>query len=201
MAFQSVPETVEIATNYSFGSTDIQMTFHARKSGGYSESELTSLANQCDGRVVTSFLPNQANDYVYNNTSVRGLESITDLYVENSDGTGPGSLTADAIPVNCALAIKKLSGFTGRSARGRVYWFGLTVGQLDTDENYVLGAQGLLILGAVDAMRATIVSAGWLPVIVSRFTGGAKRATGVTFEWVSTGITDYRVDSRRDRLP
>ncbi len=78
---------------------------------------------------------------------------------------------------------------------------GIASNQLTSDENFVATATVTLIVAAVEAMRVGLQVSSWNPVIVSRFTLGAKRAVGVTFDWVNTLAIDERVDSRRDRMP
>lgn len=201
MAFQSVPETAEVTVNYTQGAKPVQMTFHARKAGGYVLTDLQNLAFAVDARVGTSFLPIQTQDVVYNNTQARGLELINDQVAQNSINTGPGQDLSSAVPNSVSYAVKRLSSRTGRSARGRVYWIGIPRDKLDADENYLTGAYSLAVLGAIDLMRQSLASNGWVPVIVSRYTNGEKRPTGITFDWLTTAITDERVDSRRDRMP
>ncbi len=201
MAFQRVPETAEAVTKYTAGTKNVLMTFYARFIGGYSTSDLVNLASNVDGRVGLDFLPIQSNNIVYNNTTVRGLDKENDEEVVDSDATGFGGVTSPALPNNVTFAVKRLSGLTGRSARGRVFWLGMPTSDLATDENFIKGPESLAILGAIDGMRVALTLSGWSPVIVSRFTGGVKRAEAVTFTWLLTSITDERVDSSRGRLP
>lgn len=201
MAFQRVPETAEAIVRYTAGIKPVVMTFYARFIGGYSTSDLIALANNVDTRVGNNFLPIQTDDIVYNSTLVRGLDKINDEEVIDSDNTGFGGVVSKGLPNNVSFAVKRLSGLTGRSARGRIFWVGMPDTDLATDENFLTGPASLAILGAIDLMRTSLALSGWTPVIVSRFTGGVKRDPAVTFVWTLTGITDERVDSQRGRLP
>lgn len=201
MAFQSVPESVEISINCTVNSIPVQNTYHARKVGGYSQADLDSLAGVVDQVVVDDFRPLWATAVTYNTTDVRGLESEVDLTATDGSGTGAGAVAQIPMPNNVSFAIKKLSGFTGRSARGRVYIFGIPASDLDTDENFMKSASLAAWQSAVDAVKDAIDLDLWVPVIVSRFNAGAKRAEGVTFEWTTTSAGNARLDSRRDRMP
>jgi hypothetical protein len=53
---------------------------------------------------------------------------------------------------------------------------------------------------AVEAIRNDVLGGAFTPVIVSRFTNGALRAEGITFDWISTVAVDRNVDSQRGRL-
>ena len=201
MAFQRVPETVLISTLYTQNSVDMQMTFYARRLGGYSEAQMASLAGGVDGEVGSEFLPTQTQDTNYNETEVRGLDSENDLVVSSNLNAGPGTEAVGGLPNNVTIAIKRTSILTGRSARGRVYWIGLATSFLTADENFITLGANANIVDAVDSIKTICTTFGWLPVIVSRFSGGVQRAEGVTFEWENTSNEDLRVDSQRGRLP
>lgn len=201
MAFQSVPETVEVTANYVQNGIPLQMTFHAKRAGGYSEAQMVSLIGGFDGEVGSEFLPAQTEDTTYLKTIARGLEDENDIVVEDNSNAGAGTVLEQGLPNNVTIAIKRTSAFTGRSARGRVYWIGLALSHLDTDENFITLAANTPIVDAIDSFRTNAITFGWVPVIVSRFTGGAKRAEGVTFDWITTSNEDLRVDSQRGRLP
>ncbi len=202
MAFQSVPESVEISVNCTLNSVPLQNTYGARKVGGYSQADLDSLAGVCDQVVVDNFIPLWPTALTYNLTEVRGLESIVDLTSTDGSGTGIGAVAQIPLPNQNAFAVKKLSGFTGRSARGRVFIFAIPASDLDTDENFLKSTSLTAWSNAVDAMRAAIALDGWVASIISRFSDGVKRTpTAVTFEWLTTSAGNARVDSQRGRMP
>ncbi len=66
MAFQRVPDTASVVTNYIGGNKPVQMTFYAEFLGGYSPADLIVLASNVDNRVVSDFLPLQTNNIIYN---------------------------------------------------------------------------------------------------------------------------------------
>jgi hypothetical protein len=201
MPFQSVPDTAEIATIYTQNNETLQMTFHAKFDGGYSQGDIDALADNVDARVATSFLPIQTVDCDYVRTEARGLNSIDDFFQQNFGAAGPGEIVSEGFPNMVTIAVQRNAGLTGRSSRGRVFWIGLNHLSLEDDENFVTASEGTQIVAAVNAMASTLDQSGWEPVIVSRFTLGAKRETGVTFPWINTLIVDLRVDTQRGRLP
>ncbi len=203
MAFQSVPETAQINIIYTYNSVTCENVLYGRKTGGYSVGDLAALAAQIDTQINSSWLPLQPAEAVYLRTEVRGLENENDLVVENNTNTGPGTDLTDPVPNNVTFAIRKSSGLTGRSARGRLYWIGIPRDKLTSpDENNLLSTYVTALVDAVDDQRVGINAVtGWAAVLVSRFQGGAKRAEGVTFPWLSTGAIDARVDTQRGRLP
>ncbi len=200
MAFQSVPDTVEIVILYSGNSVEVANVMNAHKLGGYAIADIISLANVVDDEISLAWLPIQINGWTYLSTTVRGLDTINDLEATNTDSTGPGLVVGNALPGNVTISIKKSSGLTGRSARGRLFWIGLAQANLDPNENLVLTAAVTAAVAAVEAVRARIETAGWSPVIVSRFLDGVKRPTGATFPWIDTVAVNENVDSQRGRL-
>ena len=201
MAFQSVPETVEIAVTGLQGQQRLQNTFHARFIGGYSQADIDTLAGVIDQVVVDEWKPLWSNNCTYQGVIVRGLESSVDLIGTDGSGAGPGGVSSVPMPNSVALAVKKLSGFTGRSARGRIYVFGIPSNVKDADENFITVLAGNAFKDATEDIRIAIDLAGWVPVIVSRFADGIVRPTGVTFTWTDSQLSDFRFDSRRDRMP
>lgn len=200
MAFQSVKETAEIIIEYDQNAELIINTFYGLKPGGYDLTTLGQLANSIDAAVGASWLPIQAIDAAYVRTVVRGLEFENDDETQDADNAGPGLATGGSLPNNVTLSVKKSSGKTGRSARGRIYWMGLPRTALSLNENIVVTADAAAIQVAVEAIRTATAVLGWQPVLVSRFANGAKRALGKTFPWVATVLVNNDIDSQRRRL-
>ncbi len=200
MAFQSVPETAEVVIEYSQHNEEYVNTMAARLPGGYTQADIQALADAVDTAVAASWRPLQTNECTYVETRVRGLESANDLEAFQNAGTGPGAVAVKSNPGNVTLSIKKGSGLTGRSARGRLFWIGLTQTQLSIIENIVGAVDVGNIVSGVNAVRVAIEVTAWQPVIVSRFAAGVPRPVGVTFNWTTTSAVNNDVDSQRGRL-
>lgn len=203
MAFQAVPDTVEIAINYTWEAVPVQNTLHALFAGNYTLADLQALADAVEAEVVSGWLPLQINSLLLTGIEVRGLDQENDLLVENVVANTPGTINIEGVPNSVSLSIKKGSGLTGRSARGRLYWLGMNINANEpADPNFWTSAQVNSVVAAVEAMRTEINAvSGWTAVIVSRFNNNAQREVGVTFEWLTTSAVTNRVASRRDRLP
>lgn len=200
MAFQAVPDTAEITVVCRQNIENITNTFHAKLVGGYDLADLITLAAAVDVAVATFWLPIMTLDCIYLRTEVRGLAVENDLAVETEASAGPGLDAVEGLPNSVTLSIKKTSGLTGRSARGRLYFMGLPSNDLSTNENQWAQATVDAVVAAVEAMRIAIVTTPWVPVIVSRFTAGLPRAVGVTFSWLANVAVNINVDSQRNRL-
>ena len=200
MAFQSVPSTAEIVVNYVGQAKPIVNVLAAEKFGGYTLADITSLAAAVDVAIAANFLPIQTDEVLYVQTTVRGLEFPNDLEATNGASTAVGGQVTPGASGNVTLSIKKGSGFTGRSARGRLYWIGLTALNLQSNKNLVDLSAADAIEVAVELVRLAILTAGWTPVIVSRFSDGVERPFGITFDWITSVAVDLEVDSQRSRL-
>jgi len=200
MVFQPVLDAAEAVITYNSHNKQVKNVLHAVQPGGYNLTSLTALANAVDVAVAANFLPEQTADVDYASTLVRGLEFENDQEVLITTSAGPGLIAAQVGPGNVTLAVKKSSALTGRSARGRLFWIGMSELALEVNSNFVFQSAVDDIVAAVEAVRIAINATVWTAVIVSRFTGGVKRATGIPFDWLTTSVVDREVDSQRRRL-
>lgn len=201
MAFQSVPNTAEVVIEFLLNSVAFTNTFYAELPGPYDVTDLENLAAAMDLWVDTYLLPELGADTTYVRTTVRGLENIVDLEVINATNSGVGGVAVQALPVNLAFCVKRETGLTGRSARGRVYLAGFGLTYLSANENFWDATDMVDVINALNEIDDVMLGVGWTEVVVSRYSNGAKRTTGVTFPVTTYVAVDYRVDSRRDRLP
>ncbi len=203
MVFQKVVDTAEISVIYTMQGVPVQNTFYGEFAGGYALTNVQALADALDNNIGIGWLGDQNSAASYVRTEVRGLEFENDVFASNNDSAGPGTSSAAPLPNNVTLAIKKESGLTGRSARGRSYWIGALAGEiLASDENFFKTAYVDLVVANIDLIRTTTNGvAGWQAVLVSRFANGVERSEGKTFDWLSSIAVDERVDTLRNRLP
>lgn len=202
MAFQKVVDTAQISVIYTQNSEPLQNSFYAQLAGGYVLADLQALADAIDIQVDGSWKAQQIADAEYVRTEVRGLAVPNDLTASANANAGSGGHVGGSLPNNVTLSIKKSSGLTGRSARGRTYWIGSARDQLTSpNENFFEAAYVLDVVAAVDSIRAQIGGTGlWAPALVSRFSGGVQRDEGELFPWVTTSAVDNGVDTQRGRL-
>lgn len=200
MAFQSVPNTAEIVITYLQNGINMNNVLQAFKAVQYDLGDLQVLADAVDVAVDADWLPIQTSDTSYIRTTVRGLEFENDQVATADANAGVGGSVNLGLPNQVTFVIKKQSGLTGRSARGRVYWIGLTRNMLQDDENRLNITDADDVEDAVDAMRAAITATVWQAVIVSRFADNVKRPFGTVLNWVSSDAVDIGVDTQRPRL-
>lgn len=203
MAFQRVPNTVEVVVEYDIGGEPIFNTYHAEAPAGYDQTMLDGLVLTLESGPVLSLLADQSIHCVYKKTSARGLDQLNDITAETSAAAANGGRAVQGLPAYNCFVVQRLSGLTGRNARGRVFVPGLDVGMLEPGTPNV----GILIQSFADAynshidgFRVAIEGIGlWNAVIVSRWLNNSKRAEGVTFQWNTTAYQDRIIDVRRSR--
>lgn len=203
MAFQPVVDTVEIDMIFTQNGVTAQNVFYAQLVGGYALADLEAMAARIDLQWDGTWKARQTAETAYLRTEVRGLAVENDLVATDNTFAGVGTHIGGAFPNNVTFAIKKESGLTGRSARGRTYWIGVPGSEVEPlDENMLKAAYTALVVAAVDDIREAIATVGlWDPVLVSRFSGGVKRTAGKTFPWIASTNVDDRIDTQRGRLP
>jgi len=183
--FQPAINCAEITINCTVDGRPVQNTWTALFPGAYSQTDLDNLAELVDGYVAEAWLPVWSTATEYINTHVRGLTASIDLESTNDSSHGAGSADSDPTPNQVAFVISKETGHTGRSARGRIYIFGLGMNNL-TDSRTISTASANGLLSVVAAMGAAINGGGWTSVVLSRQHGGVRPTDATTLP-----ITEY----------
>lgn len=200
MAFQSVPNTVEIVLNFLQSGKPAVNVLHAYRSAGYDQAQLDGIAAAMDALVSSNLLPEMTPTQSYVGITVKGLTNSSDLSSSNSDHAGTGAEMAVALPGNVSLCLTLRTGLTGRSARGRIY----TLSPHDTDmatPDTVLTVYRDAIVAAYQSLLDRLLLIGWTPVVVSRFHDKVQRPVGVVYPITQLVARNTRVDSQRNRLP
>lgn len=202
MVFQPVLATAEAVIVGAINLVQVTMTFYARRAVYYDQEQIDQLAGGMDGWFSGSILPSLASDYSYFYTSVKGLELQNDFQAIDASGAGPGGDPNQPPPNNVAYCVKRVSGLTGRSARGRVYVPAIPRSELTANENYVTATWRDSIVANFNNIQSNIGPLGWQEVIVSRYSNGVQRPNfAETFDIAEWTYTDSRVDTQRRRLP
>lgn len=200
MAFQAVPDVCEGIVVFQYSSELFwQNTFHFEREGGYTQAQVDTLATTLDGWAGIQARPLISSDVNYHHVEVRGLAFENDLFSLAQAGAGAGTLGAGVSSLNQAYAIKRVTGLTGRSARGRIYWAGFP--KASVVANSLTQAYADNIVSALENMQTSVGIIGWTMVVVSRRNAGAARPTGITFPITGWSNTDTQVDTMRKRLP
>lgn len=201
MAFQSAPECAEAVIHCTTSGKEQINVLNFWKPGGYVQADIDSLASVVDINVGTNYIPIIAAGTNYNFTLVRGLTNIIDLTATDSTNAGPGTNPGSVeLPSNVTLCVTLRTGFTGRSARGRFYTIGPTQTNMAA-QNLFTSAYGNAAVNFLTGLQADALLAGWTLIVLSRFSGGVKRAVATHTTVNDINYRNLDSDSQRGRLP
>ncbi len=125
MPFIPAVNTARVVFNQTLHGQQISNTFHVRKNTAWSAPELTALAQEFIEWANTDLAPNQSANVGYSNIQARSMTTPDDLGVEiQFPLLSGGELPGEALPGNVAIAIKHVTGFTGRNRQGRTFLAG-----------------------------------------------------------------------------
>lgn len=201
MAFVPVPATVKVAWFWDINGQPAMNRLHVRGS--------TSLPTEAGCALIASTAANwwigNVKSLVPSTIALREVLAISIAEENGPQATfssglpSAGTNGSPSLPGNNAFCVSLRSGLTGRSARGRWYWGGLT--EADVTGNEVAAGSVTGIVGAIDNLLSAMNGIGAVPVIVSYFSGGVPRPGGpVTFVITDALAVDNIVDSQRGRL-
>lgn len=197
MPFQSVPNTIEVLVRGTNDSTPVENTFYYSYVAEPTYEEMGDLATALKAVIVSEWLPYLPANCGITSIYVRDLENEFATNYDLAFSVEIGTASGEALPSFNTIAFARKSGLTGRSTRGRIFWLGLTEGQV---ANSVVDSGVLTgIADAINQFDAEASSEGYTPVIVSRYHNGVLRTPAVTYEISNWGFNDNLVDTRRSR--
>lgn len=200
MPFQSVPDCAQGTIVCSLNGVTINNTLgFAYVGGGYDQEAIDALAEGLDNWWAAEVLPLLSTTLVYEHAEARGLEFLSDLEAISSTNSGNGGDANPPMPALAAVCISFRTGFTGRSARGRNYVSGFGTDNLATNENRIVSSTIDALQDAYELLNASVNAGGWQHVVISRFTEGAARPTGVYLPVTAYLCTDDLWDTQRRR--
>jgi hypothetical protein len=195
--YQPVVGVVQIQV---MGRVDGQLTvndLYFQSTGAITFTSLVTLVNAVASWVVASLCPLLSDDWAAERTIGTDLTTATGLRHEQAT-VQVGGVTGEANPNNVAAVVSLRSANRGRSGRGRNYVPGIpgsvvTLNTLDPVFISDLLDAYLLLEGA------GTFTAGWELVVVSRVTGGVRRAAGLAQPVVDIVMVGDSVRSMRSR--
>lgn len=202
MAFVPVPNTVMVEAVFELGGQVIENTyyFEAGPAMTPNETTITELLTQIRTTIQTDLLPTLTTAIALVRLVGTLLTAVESLSVTlNVSPPATGGVGTDPLPSNVAYCVTFLTSARGRSFRGRNYVAGFGDGQF-TGNIITSGVRTALLAFYTELLAAT-EALGWSMVVVSRFTAGAPRVTGVTTPITGFTTFDTVADSQRRRLP
>lgn len=200
MVFVPVPNTVLVEMRFLCDGERVENTLHYRKVAGWDSASMTQLAAELKS-VWSSFIqPIVPGAVSLREIVVTKLDTPSDLQVTYATGLPlSGTALSALMPNNVTLCISLRTGYTGRSARGRNYFIGLTKDAVV--DNEVIGTVQDTLLAYYDELRDSPSAFGAIQVIVQKFANKAPLSQGFVRDVTSAVIVDATVDSQRRRLP
>jgi len=120
--------------------------------------------------------------------------------VDDGISSAVGSAGGTPLPNNVTIAIARKNGLRGRSGNGRIFWQGLTSGQL-ADENRVSSGTQAALLENMAQLDNIVITHDAVPVILSFQHDGVVTTEATVFTLANWVFSDDVIDSRRRRLP
>lgn len=162
-------------------------------------SLVQAIAEEALTEWVNEVVPNLSSSYSLREVHAADQSSATgSIFTAVPLAPVPGGQGGDPEPGNVAFCVSLRTAQRGRSFRGRTYFCGLTSGE--TNGNIFNADRAALLVGALEFIRENMIAVGGQLVVVSRFSGGAPRATGIATPVTAIFNVDLRVDSQRRRL-
>ncbi len=203
MAFQPAPACAQAVMRYGY--TGAGTFTHANvlnfvKTDGtaFTALQLASLGGELADWFNNHLDGVMSSGYSLLNVELRALDSAEAPY-ETITVNSPGVVAGDSAPPNVAACVTMTTGLTGRSARGRMYWGGLSEVQID---NFSLTPA--VVTGINDACAALLTQLAsdddYKLVVLSRFTGGAARPTANPLPVTEFALRDGVLDTQRRRI-
>jgi hypothetical protein len=185
---------------YGMNNQIVENTFFYQIPGSADAQDLLDLAAAWVAEWVINIKPYIALEVSLNSVKVTDLTTNTSPTVTYTTGLPQfGAQTGALLPNNVSLAVTRRTALRGRSQRGRIYWPGFTEPNVVNNAVATNLVQAIVIgLNATNVIVTTL--GNWEAVVVSRYTNGAPRASGI-FTPITNWSTDAMIDSQRRRLP
>lgn len=200
MAFVPVPDAALVTVRYSLFAQTVVNSLWFGKTGGFSGTDLSELAEAVFDWAEARLIPIMSQDVELLSVEARDMSSASAPVVEFfPPASVPGAVGAASMPGGTAWTISFKTGLAGRSFRGRNYLFGFAEG--DVTGNQISAAWAASALAAYVNLNADVNTAvAATHVVASRYSNGSPRVTGITTAVETYGFVDLFLDSQRRRL-
>lgn len=199
MAFQAVPNTIEVDVRGTLFGQLIENTLYVRMAAAPTAGDVADAAAAIRGWWFAEMMPILSSDYFFRETFAKDLTVSGGAEQHDIAGAGTaGSFGVAALPGNVTMAVAFKTGLAGRSNRGRNYIPCLAESQVTG--NTISAGTVTAFQDAYNALLTELAASDFTWVIVSRVADHVVRAVGVTNPVITALITDIFVDSMRRRL-
>lgn len=201
MTFIPVPQCAEAVLLGDNSGKEIVNVLNFHFGAAYAASDIQALAIAVDGVVSVQYPPLISPNCQYLGVKAKGLANINDFEYNAVGSPVSGTASGTPLPANTTICIKLATALTGRSARGRFYAWPTSTGKLAGTPDTFLNSYATDLINMINDIGTAAAAAGWAMSVVSRFTLGAARSSGVAFPITNAIARNTTVDSQRGRLP
>lgn len=204
MPFIPTANTAKVAVRGSFLGETIVNTLWFTFTQGIIASMLDDLNTAVETWFKTYVLTQLSNNYTLTDitaTDQSAANGISRTKLVTSGNTGAIS-TGSNYPGNVALVVTNLTGFRGRSFRGRTYFGGFRDASIGSDGNSVLASVAASLAAAIvpNLVNAVLSVTGTpVPSVVSHYANKQPRVSGYSNP-IQAATANVAWDSQRRRL-
>lgn len=203
MAFVSIANACAVELRFNWQSQRCALTFGFSRSAPFTEANLHTIADLMSVWWTGTARGRMHPGVVLREVYARALDSeAAPSYISTIGAGTAGSFGATApMPSNVALCVSFRTSQRGRANRGRNYYFGLTIGDMQSNTTMLSQTAVNVIKGYYDRLLPGGLSdptpARWC--VLSRQLDGVPGGRAVPITSVS--VVDNIIDSQRRRLP
>lgn len=172
MAFVSLADGARMVIVYGDTSFEHTNNLYLQKAG-WGEADPPILANDVHAAWVALVNRPLASAYKLKAIRIYDMRGENEPIYNYTFNTTAGTQTGEVTDKSSAVVVTLRSAFRGRSGRGRLYIGGLSEGNMQSG----LWTAGIVTQAHnwVNNILAACLSAGWIPVIMSRMRDGVPR--------------------------
>jgi hypothetical protein len=200
MAFIPAPGVAEFVARYSSYGNEQLNVHHVKHVDGssWNATQLQAMNSLIANWDLANLASLRVTDFTLQ--QVTGRDLSTQNGAESSFGASvAGGDAGGAMPENVTFALKKVTGLSGRSFRGRLYHIGIARTHVTADT--VNSTYAASLVTAYDALLTAVAGVANCKYCILRSqSGGAPLSPRLGQEVISFTVTDYFVDSQRRRL-
>lgn len=205
MPFIPAVNTARVSVIMTWHNQQVQNVYHVLAPGALNAAALNDIADIFIAWMNDEFAPLISSDVQFQSVIARDLtsEEAAGVEVAFPPLSGGDVAVGGSVTGNVTLAVKHVTGLTGRSRRGRTYIVGMQSGVLDG--NAVNSGFQDAIQAAFTQLIADLTAGGFTWVVASFYHGTdsegepTPRATALMTPIISVTV-DPNVDSMRRRL-
>jgi hypothetical protein len=164
----------------------------------FSTTDQEALADLVDAATTSVLKPRMSSEISYYRVTVYDMRTETGAIVVNNDGNGACAISNPPAYINSACVLTLYTANRGRSGRGRLYFGGFSVG--DTENGHWKAQIRTDCEGFYDTLNTAALAAGWTPVVVSRYTAGGPRPSGLAQPVTEWSVRSLLMGTQRRRI-